>query len=266
MPEFVFTLQDLRKVVGLDRVLIEDLTLAFLPGAKIGVVGANGTGKSTLLRIMAGVDKEFVGEARPAPATLAGMATADGVPRQNPALPLGQPVRSLLPLYQRLHSQTALTPNRVAEPRRDAASTSLDLGTALAQLGGIYVLAEVDDGLVIVDMHAAHERITYEAMKREFAADRLVAEPLLLPVEIRLAEREADAVGHDTGGIPDVSDLPAPVRAIFESAFGDATGHIFLVALPFAVGALVAVLFIREVPLRTSVKREDELMAEAPRA
>jgi ATP-binding cassette ChvD family protein len=67
MPEFVFTLQDMRKVVGLDRVLIEDLTLAFLPGAKIGVVGANGTGKSTLLKIMAGVDKEFVGEARPAP-------------------------------------------------------------------------------------------------------------------------------------------------------------------------------------------------------
>jgi ATP-binding cassette ChvD family protein len=67
MPEFVFTLQDLRKVVGLDRVLIEDLTLAFLPGAKIGVVGTNGSGKSTLLKIMAGVDKEFVGEARPAP-------------------------------------------------------------------------------------------------------------------------------------------------------------------------------------------------------
>ena len=67
MPEFVFQLQDLRKVVGLDRVLIEDLTLAFLPGAKIGVVGTNGSGKSTLLKIMAGVDKEFVGEARPAP-------------------------------------------------------------------------------------------------------------------------------------------------------------------------------------------------------
>lgn len=76
----------------------------------------------------------------------------------------------------------------------------------------------------------------------------------------------ADSVGHDTGSIPDVSGLPAPVRAIFESAFGDATGHIFLVALPFAVGALVAVLFIREAPLRTSVKREDELMAEASRA
>ena len=73
-------------------------------------------------------------------------------------------------------------------------------------------------------------------------------------------------VSHDTGGIPDVSTLPAPVRAIFESAFGDATGHIFLVALPFAVGALIAVLLIKEVPLRTSVKREDELMAEAAQA
>jgi len=76
----------------------------------------------------------------------------------------------------------------------------------------------------------------------------------------------ASAVSHDTGSIPDVSDLPAPVRAIFESAFGDATGHIFLVALPFAVGALIAVLFIKEVPLRTSVKREDELLAEAPQS
>jgi EmrB/QacA subfamily drug resistance transporter len=72
----------------------------------------------------------------------------------------------------------------------------------------------------------------------------------------------ASEVGHQTGGIPDVSTMPAPIRAVFESAFGDATGHIFLVALPFAIGALIAVLFIKEVPLRTSVKRDDELMAE----
>lgn len=73
----------------------------------------------------------------------------------------------------------------------------------------------------------------------------------------------ASEVAHETGGIPDVSGMPAPIRAIFGSAFGDATGHIFLVALPFAVGALIAVLFIQEVPLRTSVKRDDELMADA---
>jgi hypothetical protein len=72
----------------------------------------------------------------------------------------------------------------------------------------------------------------------------------------------ASQLGHDTGGIPDLAALPAPVRAIFESAFGDATGHIFLVALPFAVGALVAVLLIKEVPLRTTVLRDDELAPE----
>ena len=66
MPEFVFTMQELRKVVPPDRVLLEGITLAFLPGAKIGVLGPNGAGKSTLLRIMAGVDQEFMGEAKPA--------------------------------------------------------------------------------------------------------------------------------------------------------------------------------------------------------
>ena len=66
MPEFVYTLQDLRKVVGTDRVILNDITLAFLPGAKIGVLGSNGAGKSTLLRIMAGLDSEFLGEAQPA--------------------------------------------------------------------------------------------------------------------------------------------------------------------------------------------------------
>jgi ATP-binding cassette ChvD family protein len=65
MPEFVYTMEDLRKVVGTDRVLLDGITLAFLPGAKIGVLGPNGAGKSTLLRIMAGVDEEFAGEARP---------------------------------------------------------------------------------------------------------------------------------------------------------------------------------------------------------
>jgi len=60
-------MEDLRKVVPPDRILRDEITLAFLPGAKIGVLGHNGAGKSTLLRIMAGVDTEIVGEARPAP-------------------------------------------------------------------------------------------------------------------------------------------------------------------------------------------------------
>ncbi len=65
------------------------------------------------------------------------------------------------------------------------------------------------------------------------------------------------------GGVPELSTLPEPIRAIFESAFGDATGHIFLVALPFAVGALVAVLLIKEVPLRTTLDSEQAVAPEA---
>ena len=60
-----------------------------------------------------------------------------------------------------------------------------------------------------------------------------------------------------------MSTLPGPVRAVFEAAFGDATGRMFLIAAPCAVIALVAVLFIREVPLRTTIEREDELAPAA---
>ena len=66
MPEFVYVMEDLRKVVPPDRILLDKISLSFLPGAKIGVLGHNGAGKSTLLKIMAGLDKEFVGVARPA--------------------------------------------------------------------------------------------------------------------------------------------------------------------------------------------------------
>jgi MFS family permease len=59
--------------------------------------------------------------------------------------------------------------------------------------------------------------------------------------------------------IPDLATLPAAVRTLFEQAFGAATGHVFLVAVPFAALALVCVVFIREVPLRTTIHRADEV-------
>jgi len=85
--EFVYTLQDLRKVVPPDRVIVDGITLAFLPGAKIGVLGPNGSGKSSLLKIMAGVDKDFLGEAQPAPGLRIGYLP------QEPELDLGKDVR-----------------------------------------------------------------------------------------------------------------------------------------------------------------------------
>jgi ATP-binding cassette ChvD family protein len=72
MPEFIFTMTDVTKVHPPEKRVLENIHLAFYPGAKIGVLGVNGSGKSSLLRIMAGVDKEFIGEAKPYPGTRVG--------------------------------------------------------------------------------------------------------------------------------------------------------------------------------------------------
>ena len=70
--EYIFTMRDLRKVVPPSREILKGIYLSFFPGAKIGVLGANGAGKSSLLRIMAGMDKDFLGDARPLPGTKIG--------------------------------------------------------------------------------------------------------------------------------------------------------------------------------------------------
>jgi DNA mismatch repair protein MutL len=80
----------------------------------------------------------------------------------------------------------------------DGAREVPPLGFAVAQLAGVYILAENREGLVVVDMHAAHERITYEKLKKSFEDRNLVRQPLLVPETIPVAENEA-ALVEDSG-------------------------------------------------------------------
>jgi DNA mismatch repair protein MutL len=104
-----------------------------------------------------------------------------GVPRSHGHLAAN------VPLYERLH----------AKPRApgDAGGAPVPpLGYALAQLAGVYVLAQNASGLIIVDMHAAHERITYEKLKAALERERLQSRRLLVPISFDVSAREADLV------------------------------------------------------------------------
>ncbi|MGI9284019.1 MAG: DNA mismatch repair endonuclease MutL [Pseudomonadales bacterium] len=106
-------------------------------------------------------------------------------------------VHEQVAFYAALHppagQQASAQPSLVAAMSQEETQQEIPpLGFALAQLQGIYILAENKDGLIVVDMHAAHERITYEQMKSQYAESGIQQQPLLVPTTIHVSEREAD--------------------------------------------------------------------------
>src|SRR5437870_9840176 len=122
-PQFIYVMKDLRKVVPPSREILRGIWLSFYPGAKIGVLGANGAGKSSLLKIMAGVDHDFQGEAWPHEGTRIGFLP------QEPQLDSSKnvkenvdvavkPVRDLLKKFEDIS-------NKFGEPMSDDEMTKL---------------------------------------------------------------------------------------------------------------------------------------------
>jgi predicted MFS family arabinose efflux permease len=140
----------------------------------------------------------------------------------------------------------------------DMAVLGLGLGATMQNL-----VLSVQNNAAQADMGAASSLVAFSrslgGSVGVAALGAVLSHQVSTQVTSGLTQLGLPAGGHQSHDIPDLTTLPAAVRELFQQAFGDATGHLFLVALPFAVVALGCVVFIREVPLRTTILREDEV-------
>lgn len=117
---------------------------------------------------------------------------------------LGLGVREPMAEYAVLLGETRLLPMASTSPKLGDDADVPPLGYALAQLHGVFVLAENAQGLVLVDMHAAHERITYEKLKVSQAENGIRSQLLLVPLTLAVSEREAACVEEQTAQFADL--------------------------------------------------------------
>src|SRR5215510_5797731 len=122
-PQFIYVMKALRKVVPPSRIILDDIWLSFYDGAKIGVLGANGSGKSSLLRIMAGVDQDFQGEAWAAEGTRIGYLPQE--PQLDPSLDVKGNVELAVKKQRDLLQEFQDISMQFAEPMDDAAMEKL---------------------------------------------------------------------------------------------------------------------------------------------
>jgi len=167
-----------------------------------------------------------------APGAASSAAPSDDGPRVPLPSPAASPGTSFTTQAGGLAQETA-NGEHPSPASAAAAAEEWPLGRALAQLMGIYILAENRQGLIIVDMHAAHERIVYERLKQQFSQSRIASQPLLIPAtfaatpaEVAAAESHGDTLARLGLDISPFSPRTLAVRAMPSALIrGDSGGQ-----------------------------------------
>ena len=135
-----------------------------------------------------GFNNSSASPVQPLQTSLSGVSSYGGPTRQSDmALQVNEQIQAYANLSRPELSRDDLSRDLQANEAQEIPP----LGFAVAQLHGIYILSQTANGMVIVDMHAAHERITYERMKQDMQQGNLVSQPLLVPISMNLSEKEA---------------------------------------------------------------------------
>ena len=193
MAQYVYTMNRVTKVVAPKREILKDISLSFFPGAKIGVLGLNGAGKSSLLRIMAGVDRDHHGEARAQPGIRVGLLPQE--PELDPAKDVRGNVEEGIDDVKRLLDRFDRISARFAEALDDA-----EISTLLEEQGRLQDAIEAANG--------------WEIDRRlEVAADALRLPPWNAPVEhLSGGERRRVALCRLLLSAPDMLLLDEPTN------------------------------------------------------
>lgn len=186
MSQYVYSMLGVSKVVPPKRQIIKDISLSFFPGAKIGLLGLNGAGKSTVLRIMAGVDKEFEGEARPQPGIKIGYLPQE--PQLDDALTVREVVEQAMGEVKSALVRFDEISNAFAEPMSDDEMTALlaeqaELQEIIDNSGGWELDRKLDiaaDALRLPPWDAGVEQLSGGERRRVALCRLLLTEPDML--------------------------------------------------------------------------------------
>ncbi len=201
MAEYVFTMNGVGKVVQPNnKVILRDIYLSFFPGAKIGILGVNGAGKSTVLRIMSGTDKDIIGEARPQPGIQIGYLPQE--PQLDPNLTVREAVETgLKKVLDKLHLFNEIS-MKFAEPMSDEEMNKLlaaqgELQTEIDTLNGWEVERQLEvaaDALRLPPWEAVIKNLSGGEKRRVALCKLLLERPDMLLLDEPTNHLDAESV------------------------------------------------------------------------